>query len=217
MEPIRKKRKLWDVTNMTQAIKVVQNKEMNVSQAAREYSAPRKSLENRIKAKVVHGTLPGPRRVLDDEEEGALVEYIKYMAKGGFPTTRKIICAYAWAIAKQNGHDSRFNQEHGPGKHWWSDFRHRHEKDLSLRRADKLDRGRARNANKEVIGDYFNLLEKTLVDNGIKDKCDRIYNCDESGMQLDSTNDLVLAPRGSKHVYSQAITHNSAYLCLCRW
>ena len=71
-----------------------------MSQADREYSVPRKSLKNRIKAKVVHGTLPGLRRGLDDKEEGALVEYIKHMAKGGFPMTRKIICAYAWAIAK---------------------------------------------------------------------------------------------------------------------
>ena len=67
---------------------------------------------------------------------------------------------------------------------------------LTLRQADKLDRGRARNANKEVIRDYFELLEKTLDENGLKDKCDRIYNCDESGMQLDSTNDRVLAPKG---------------------
>lgn len=73
---------------------------MNVSEASREYSVPRKSLENRIKKRVVHGTLPGPRRVLNDEEDQALVEYMKYMARGGFPMTRKITCTYAQAIAK---------------------------------------------------------------------------------------------------------------------
>lgn len=59
---------------------------------------------------------------------------------------------------------------------------------------------------------------KTLVENGIKDKSDRIYNCDESGMQLDSTNDLVLAPRGSRHVYSQAMgtrEHITVHICVC--
>ena len=72
---------------MTQAMEVVQNKEMNVSQAAKQYKVARKFLENRVKARVVHGTLPGPRRVLSDEEERALVEYVKYMVKGGFPMT----------------------------------------------------------------------------------------------------------------------------------
>jgi len=28
----------------------------------------------------VHGTLPGPRRVLNEEEDQALVEYMKYLA-----------------------------------------------------------------------------------------------------------------------------------------
>jgi len=53
-------------------------------------------------------------------------------------------------------------------------FRCRHP-DLTLCQASKLDHGRARNANKEVIRDYFELLEKTLDENGLKDKCDRIY------------------------------------------
>lgn len=202
---------------MVEAMKAVKEENMTVSKAAREYHVPRKSLENRVKARVEHGTPPGPKRVLNDEEEHALVEYIKYMARGGFPMTSKVICAYAWAIAKQSGKASRFNQTAGPGKHWWADFRHRHQEELSLRRADKLDRGRARNANKEVISDYFQLLENT-VENGIKDKSSRIYNCDESGMQLDSTNDLVVAPRGAKHVYSQSMgtrEHITVHVCIC--
>ena len=77
---------------MTQAIEVVQNKEMNVSQAAKQYKVPRKSLENRVKARVVHGTLPGPWGVLSNEEKLALVEYVKYMAKEGFLMTFNRVC-----------------------------------------------------------------------------------------------------------------------------
>jgi len=45
-----------------------------------------------------------------------------------------------------------------------------------------------------------------------------IYNCDESGMQLDSTNDRVLAPKGVKHVYSQSMgtrEHITVHVCVC--
>jgi len=90
---------------------------MKVAQAARRHSVSRKSLENRVKNRVVHGTASGQVRVLDKEEESALVEYIKYMAKGGFPMTRKIVCAYTFSIAKKNGRASRFNLETGPGIH----------------------------------------------------------------------------------------------------
>lgn len=67
---------------MTEAMKAMERKKMNVSEASREYSVPRKSLENQIKKRVVHGTLPGPWRVLKDEEDQALVEYMKYTARG---------------------------------------------------------------------------------------------------------------------------------------
>ena len=84
--------------------------------------------------------------------------------------------------------------------------------------ADKLDRGRARNANKLVIQEYFELLEKTLIENNIRDKSDRIYNCDETGMVLDSNNDQVIAQRGAKHVYSQSMgtrEHITVHACAC--
>ena len=216
MEPVSKKRKKWDNSNMVSAMEAVSSKSMNVSKAARHYSVPRKSLENRIKNRTTHGINPGPSRVLSTEEEEGLVEYIKYMAKGGFPMTSKIICAYAWAISKRNGKSSRFSDS-GPSWHWWCDFRRRHP-DLSLRSTDKLDHGRARNANKFVIKDYFELLGKTLTEHHIKDKANRIYNCDESGFELDNTPHKVLAVKGAKHVYSQSMgtrEHITVHACSC--
>jgi len=45
MEPTPKRRKLWDVTNMTEAMKAVEGKKMNVSEASREYSVPESHLK----------------------------------------------------------------------------------------------------------------------------------------------------------------------------
>lgn len=67
-----------------------------------------------------------------------------------------------------------------------------------------------------MIQEYFELLEKTLIENNIRDKSDRIYNCDETGMVLDSTNDKVIAQRGVKHVYSQSMgtrEHIAVHVC----
>lgn len=60
---------------------------MNIHQAAKQFAVPRKSLKNCVKKQVGHGTNPGPACVLSSEEEDALVEYIEYMARGGFPMT----------------------------------------------------------------------------------------------------------------------------------
>ena len=94
---------------MLAAMEAVEGRKMNIHQAAKHFAVPRKSLENRVKKRVVHITYPGQAPVLSNEEEGALVEYVKYMARGGFSMTKKIVSAYALTIAKKSGKESHFN------------------------------------------------------------------------------------------------------------
>ena len=70
---------------MTAAMKAVSDKEMTITQAAAKYSVPHKTLDDRIKKKVEHGSRPGPSTVLTKEEEDGLVSYLVYMAQQGFP------------------------------------------------------------------------------------------------------------------------------------
>ena len=130
-----------------------------------------------MKGLVQHGTNPGPKTVLSAEEEEALVQYLVYMAKRGFPLTRKMVMAYAWAIAKRAGSADRFNPEYGPGKHWWSNFRKGHP-ELTLRKSDKLDRCRAEAYSAEVVGEY--VLENVLKENNLINAPRQLYNCDET-------------------------------------
>ena len=135
---------------------------------------------------MTHGTKPGPDTVLSEEEEAALMSYLVYMADRGFPLTRTMAMAFAWAIAKRSGKADRFNQDVGPGKHWWSNLSKRHPR-LSLRRTDKLERSRAECSNPEVVDEYFELLKKVLDENHLEDEPRRIYNCDETFLPLDAT------------------------------
>lgn len=98
--------------------------------------------------------------------------------------TKKICKVYAWAIAKRSGRANSIHPVKGPSDKWWRGFKKRHPK-LSLRKADRLDRRRARMANQTVMDSYFTLLDSTLTKLGIKNKPERIYNCDESGTSLD--------------------------------
>jgi len=66
---------------------------------------PRKTLDDRIKGRVQHGTAPGPSTVLTAEEEDALQSYLIYMAQHGFPPTRTMTKAFAWTITIREGCD----------------------------------------------------------------------------------------------------------------
>ena len=108
------KRKLWKDEDMVSAMSAVENREMTIYSAAAKFKVPRKTLDDRVKGLVRHGTNPGPCTALTREQEDALVSYLFYMAERGYPLTRTMVKAYGWAIAKKSGNGDRFNEEFGP-------------------------------------------------------------------------------------------------------
>ena len=71
----------------------------------------RRTLDDRIRGNVSHGKKPGRTTILIPEEEESLTHNLLYMAERGFPLTRTIVKAFAWAIGKRSGNDARFSPE----------------------------------------------------------------------------------------------------------
>lgn len=62
---------------------------------------------------------------------------------------------------------------------WWARFSERHPS-LSLRTAMPLSLARAMATDNEVLQQYYDLLEDTLIKNEILNDPHRIYNCDDA-------------------------------------
>lgn len=154
------KRRQWLNENMLMAMNDVKEGKLTAYAAAKKYDVPRRTLDDRLKGRVQHGTNPGPLTVLTKEEEASLVAYLLHMAQHGFPLTPTMTKAFAWAIAICYGKGDRFS-EVGLSMHWWTNFRRRHP-ELTLRKMDNLERSRAECLTPEVVNDHFNLLEKIL-------------------------------------------------------
>ena len=210
MAQSKEKRKQWREEDMVSAMEAV-SQGTAVSTAAKAFNVPRKTLNDRVKGRVKHGTKPGPDTVLTEEEEAALMSYLVYMAQRGFPLTRTMTMAFAWAIAKRAGNAERFNSDLGPGKHWWSNFCKRHPR-LTLQKSDKLDRSCAECLNPKVVEEYFDLLDKVLTDSNLKNAQ---YNCDETFLPLDATREKVITLKNTKNVYahSHGTTEHISMLC----
>ena len=84
--------------------------------AAKQYHVLRKTLDDRVRGRVQHGMNPGPCTALTVEEESALASHL---AEGGFLLTTNMARAFTWAVTLWSGTQGRFNEESGPGKHWW--------------------------------------------------------------------------------------------------
>ena len=205
------RRRQWDPQAMEAAMKAVKDGEKS---ECKQFGVLRKSLDDRVKGRVQHGTNPGPNTALTTEEESALEAYLLYMAERGFPLTTKMAQAFAWAIAFRSGTQGRFNESTGPGKHWWQNFKARHPS-LRLRTADYLERSRASALNREVIDNYFACLKTILESNSQMGAPRQLFNCDETFLPLNFSCEKVIARKNVKHVYTQSRDTSEYITLLC--
>ena len=115
----------------------------------------------------------------------------------GFARTKKDVLAIVEEILA-----SKVRQVH-VSIAWWEAFKQRHPY-LTLRTVEKLSYARAVASDPNVIDQYFDLLEQTLVENGLLNSPSQIFNCDETGLPLEHTPSSVVAVKGQKH--ARAVT-----------
>ena len=174
---IEVKRRQWSQEDMDEALKKCRAQEMNITNAAKTYNVPRKTMTDRLKRKVEDNCCNGRRTVLNPTEENSLCSYIEYMATRGFPLTINQIIMFAWCIDKKSGRNSF--EPRGPTEMWWQGFKKRHPDAIKLRKPDSLDRGRALFSTVDNLRSYFTLLKKVLQDGSFAERPRDIYNCDK--------------------------------------
>ena len=156
----RMQKRKYDQDTLLQAVSAVKQGRLTVSKAAEEFSVPRKTVDNHVKG-VYKKHAHGPERMITEEEETAIVNYIKYMSRQGFPLTRAILRTYIISLCKSKESTSLFNLEKGPSDKWFQAFVKRHP-ELTEREAERYDRARARMSNSNVMTQYFELLNETV-------------------------------------------------------
>ena len=180
---------------MEGALQDVMSGKLSVRRAALEYNVPKSTLHDRVTGKVLPGAVGGPPRYLTDEEEEELVRWLEGCAEVGCAKSVREVRGVVGAIVGK-----KQNLEHATVSHgWWDRFRERHPH-LRLRAGECLAYVRAVCTNRQVLDRYFDLWEDVLLKNNLKDKPNRIFNLDESGMPLQHRPGKRIAVKGQKHV-----------------
>ena len=81
--------------------------------------------------------------------------------------------------------------------------------DLSIRKPEKLTTARARMLNPVVVTNYFNDLDALLDKLDLKEKPDKIWNCDETGKLFEHQPVKVIAAKGEKSVVGRTSANSS--------
>ena len=186
------KLKSWTSSGMAKALDAIQNQRYTYRRAEEEFGIPSSTLHDHVSGRVHSGQGSGPPKYLTDEEEEELEEFLIGCASVGFAKTRQQVLALVQDVVSRKGRAAQVT--HG----WWESFKRRHPQ-LTLRTASPLSYARAVASNPEVIHRYFDLLEQTILENGLANKPSQIFNLDETGMPLDPKPLSVVAKKGQKH------------------
>lgn len=204
--PTEYKRKLgstrgsWDENDLAKAINAVTTNTLGINEAATFYNIPKTTLKRRLKNKKITKDGLGRGSLFGPENEKKIFIHISKLQASGFTPTRDNVKEMAYKLAEQLKIKHNFNHETKmAGYDWLNSLRRRNPK-LAIRKSEEVSKNRALGMNKKVVYEYFDLLEKTLIKNGLIGKPGHIFNMDETGLQLNNRPGNVVAVKGSKSV-----------------
>ncbi len=163
---------------MAKAVEAVMVDHKSIRQASLRFNVPKSTLGDRISGRVEPGAVSGPPKYLSAMEEDELVRFLLRCSIIGYPKTRKEVLCLVQSIVESRGIATDVTGG------WWESFCRRNPT-LTLRTPAPLSRARACSTDPDAINRYFELLEKTIVDNDLLEKPCQIINIDESGLSLD--------------------------------
>lgn len=196
----------WSQFDLSQAIDAVLKKNMSVRQAAFESGVPRKTLERRLKSCNYTKGPMGPTSVFGEKHEKRLVKHILNMQKHCFPLTPKDLRSIAFHFAEQLGIKHSFNIDKQESGYVWLQSFLRRNPEIRIRQSEGVSLARCEALNRSEVDAYFDTLYKLMEEYNLFDKPSKIFNMDETGLQLNTRPGQVLAKKGSKAVASSTST-----------
>lgn len=163
------------------AIQAFKNQEFsNISTTARTFNVPRSTLRDRLSGIQQRATSRANLTKLTAIEEESLRKWIISMDSRGSAPRPSMVREMADLLLKQRGTTPVISV----GQNWVTHFVKRYPT-LASRFSRRYNYERAKCEDPRIIGEWFNLVQKTILQYGIDP--DDVYNFDETGFAMGLT------------------------------
>lgn len=190
----------WSEEDLQNAVGDILNGRGSVREISRIYKVPVRTLMRKKESGNLTKVPLGRKSCLTYEQETSLSRYIVNMASHGFALSARDIKKIAYSFAIQQNIPHTFNNEKKmAGQDWFLSFMKRHP-ELALRKAQGLSTARAKGMTRQECDKYFELLGKVLRENNLLNAPQKIFNLDETGLQLNNKPGRVVTNKGAKMV-----------------
>ncbi|XP_053392842.1 uncharacterized protein LOC128546037 [Mercenaria mercenaria] len=139
------------------------------------------------------------------------------MAGHGIPMTRTMSRCYIREVIRKSGRDTTVNQDSGPSDKWFRGLMKRHP-ELSESTPENMGKSRTRMSSQKTRDVLFQVLDRVLEENGIKNKKSQIFNVDGVGFSGNERQRSKVIGPSQGHVFtSKTITndHVTVNMCIC--
>jgi hypothetical protein len=164
---------------------------------------PRTTLRDRLSGRVELDAKPGRKPILSCTLEEKLADYASNRAKLGIGFGKRQFMKYASSLSKKY---KVFFKKDVPSNKWWRLFKRRHKDKVVLRQPEGTAAIRHQCMDPVKVSKYFFALKSVFSLPGMPDSNTlrtRIWNMDETGLQLDVKPKKVVAARGTRHLHSR--------------
>lgn len=190
----------WSEEDLRNAVADIRNGKGSVREISRIYKVPVRTLMRRKESGNFNKVSLGRKSCLSVEQEATLCRYILHMSSHGFALTACDIKKLAYSfVVQQNIHHTFNSEKKMAGYDWFLSFMKRHP-ELAVRKAQGLSTARAKGMTRQEYNKYFELLKNTLKENNLLNNPQKIFNLDESGLQMNNNPGKVVTNKGAKMV-----------------
>nr|XP_033334412.1 uncharacterized protein LOC117225185 [Megalopta genalis]XP_033334413.1 uncharacterized protein LOC117225185 [Megalopta genalis] len=198
-QKIKKHRKNYAPESLEKAVKAV-NEGISLRKAAQMHCVPVTSIFRAAKNPTKIRSKCGPPTILTEQEEQDIIQWILYRAERGYPVRKEELLDSVQSYVTKLGRRTPFT--HGrPGRHWYEKLCKRHP-NITVRTSQNLSMTRA-SVTEENLRGWFGEIKTYLHSKNLIDiHPSRVYNCDETNVELTPKPDRVLTKKGAHTVYT---------------
>ena len=175
---------------------------MSKRAASIKYNVPRTTLIDKIAGRTPRTRKMGRDPYLSEVEEHAIVSWATRCNKRGLPPNKDDILNTVQNMMNETPDRQTPFVNNRPGRHWFQGFMQRNPQ-LSVRIPERVSKARAA-VTEESIRRWFNELNENLINENLTEifsDPSRVFNSDETNIQLCPKTGKVIGIRGWKNVY----------------
>lgn len=180
----------------------------SIRKAASKWGVPRSTVQDKCSGRTKRMRC-GPLPFITKAEEERLATWLIERAKRGFGLTVAEFLDSVKIFFDKDNRETPF-KENRPGRKWFRSFIKRNPQ-VRLRNARPLDKKRAK-ISAEDVDQWFTEYEKFILENGLSNKPAQIWNCDESGFDLQGKAGKVLGPSAPKAQPYRVVTNTKEHI-----